>query len=69
MQLASMSNARYNHASATVDGKLYVFGGKIDNYGIEEVLDTVEVYDPVSDSWAHGPSLTSSRYDMVAVAL
>ena len=69
IQLASMGNARYNHASAAVDGKLYVFGGKIERYGNEKVLDTVEVYDPVSDSWAHGPSLTSSRHDMVAVAL
>jgi len=32
-------------------------------------LSTAEVYDPASDSWAQGPSLTSARESAVAVAL
>ena len=40
-----MSNARYDHSSAAVNGKLYVFGGNA-----ETILDTVEVYDPAAAS-------------------
>jgi N-acetylneuraminic acid mutarotase len=34
-------------ASCTLDGKVYVIGGATDN----TVLSTVEVYDPVTDTW------------------
>ena len=64
-QLASMTIARCNHASAVVGGKLYVFGGLRG----EERLCTVEVYDPATDSWAHGSSLTSARCDVAVTAL
>ena len=64
-QLASMSEARQTHASAAVGGKLYVFGGR----DTSERLSTAEVYDPASDSWAQGLSLTSARDFLVAVAL
>ena len=56
-----MGTARRTHASAAVDGKLYVFGG----YGTA----TAEVYDPASDSWAPMTSLTSARSFLVAAAL
>ena len=64
-QLASMSASRRAHASAVVGGKLYVFGGSGDGGH----LNTAEVYDPTSNSWAQGLSLTSVRSDIVAVAL
>ena len=64
-QLASMGTAREGHASAAVDGKLYVFGGCDKDGGS---LNTVEVYDPASGSWAQGPRLTSTREDFVAVS-
>ena len=63
--LAGMGNARANHTSAAVGGKLYVFGGA----GAEGVLSTTEVYDPASDSWAQGLSLSSAGEAMKAVAL
>ena len=65
-QLASMGIARRGHASAAVGGKLYVFGGLGTASGH---LSTAEVYDPASDSWAQVTSLTSTRNNMVAVAL
>ena len=65
-QVASMSIARRGHASAVVDGKLYVFGGVS---GMEQELSSVEVYDPASDSWARGPSMASACYDLAVVAL
>ena len=55
------STARRDHASAAVGGKLYVLGG--------EDLSTAEVYDPASNSWAQGSSLTSERHCLVAIAL
>ena len=64
-QMASMSTARRLHASAAVDGKLYVFGG----FGVSGRLRTAEIYDPASGSWAQGPSLTSARDFLAAVAL
>ena len=63
-QLANMSIARQNHASAAVGGKLYIFGG----HGTGRELSTAEVYDPASNSWSQGLSLTSPRYSLVAVA-
>ena len=59
-----MGIARRCHASAAVDGKLYIFGGSA-----SECLSTAEVYDPASDSWAPVTSLTSVRNHMVAIAL
>ncbi|MDH5543386.1 MAG: Ig-like domain-containing protein [Nitrospinota bacterium] len=44
---ASMPTPRYQHSSSVVDGKIYVIGGR-DNAG---TLNTVEVYDPVANSW------------------
>ena len=60
-----MSIGRQLHAAAAVGGKLYVFGG----WGASGRLSTAEVYDPASDSWAQGSSLTSERGCVVAVAL
>ena len=65
-QLASMGNARQDHAAAAVGGKLYVFGGIGGGF---ERLSTAEVYDPASDSWAQVTSLTSTRSLFVAAAL
>ena len=62
-----MGNARQDHASAAVGGKLYVFGGRGGEYN--EDLSTAEVYDPASDSWAQVTSLTSARMGTVAAAL
>ena len=64
-QLACMSGYRIVHASAAVGDKLYVFGGR----GGGGRLSTVEVYDPASNSWAQGPSLTFYRYNLAVVAL
>ncbi|MDP1846112.1 MAG: kelch repeat-containing protein [Candidatus Moranbacteria bacterium] len=49
---ASMPTARTGPASAVFDGKLYVIGGsegKSGDWG--ESFDTVEVYDPTSNTW------------------
>ena len=64
-ELAGMRALRMSHASAALGGKLYVFGG----HGERGDLDTVEVYDPASDSWVQGSSFTCEREDLAAIAL
>ena len=69
-ELAGMGtrSARHGHASAAVGGKLYVFGGH--GADVRSILSTVEIYDPASNSWAQGLSLTSApRESAAAVAL
>ena len=44
-----MPTARFNHSSAVVDGKIYVFGGATNSTLLP--ISSVEVYDPVSDTW------------------
>ena len=69
-QLSDMGTARQLHASAVVGGKLYVFGGRGgDHVSYHVDLSTAEVYDPASDSWAQGSSLTSARRAFGLVAL
>ena len=43
------------------NGRIYAIGGSSDSVqGI--FVDTVEVYDPTSDQWTTGPSMTTARY-------
>ena len=63
--LASLSEARAYHASAVINGKLYVFGG----YSDSGWMDLVEVYSPASNSWASAADLPLPIDRLVAVAL
>ena len=61
-----MGTARYVHAAAVLNEKLYVFGGK----GIQMVPQrTVQAYDPVTNAWTDAPSMFGNRYDFDVVAL
>ena len=66
-ELASMIQARADHTSAVMGGKLYVFGGYVEH----GLTDSAEVYDPVSNMWAStGPwHWAGEREQFVAVAL
>ena len=63
--LASLGQARVDHASAVVTGKLCVLGG----FSSSDRMDLVEVYSPVSNSWARGADLPSPIDSSMAVAL
>ncbi|NDI36084.1 M56 family metallopeptidase [Chengkuizengella sediminis] len=60
-QLASMNQARNNHTTEVIDGKIYVVGG----YGYDgedyRYLSDVEVYDPQSDTWRQLTSMDQAR--------
>jgi N-acetylneuraminic acid mutarotase len=54
--LAPMPQGR-NHTAAATDGSLlYVFGGRIGPNAVANGFDTVEVYDPVANSWTSSDS-------------
>ena len=59
-----MPTARTGVSAVELNGIVYVMGG-IDAQG--NVLDVVELYDPVTDSWENGPSLRTPRYNATAV--
>ena len=68
-QLAKVTSHEHRSAEPRLrsggrQAKRYVFGG----HGTGRELSTAEVYDPASNSWAQGLSLTSPRDGLVAVA-
>jgi N-acetylneuraminic acid mutarotase len=63
-----MPTARYHLAAATgVDGRIYVIGGALPPNPDPIALDTVEAYDPVTDSWSTAASMPTARYVLAAV--
>jgi len=60
---ASMSTARADLAAAVVDGRIYAFGGRQGR----GVVASVEIYDPLSDSWSFGAALPTPRWGAEAV--
>lgn len=64
--VASMSTPRRLASAATVNGKIYVFGGYADD--VASPLDIVESYDPVTDSWTTHAAMPTPRLWMSAMA-
>ena len=75
--VSSMSVSRYEHAVAVVDGKIYAIGGHHPNYyDLEEYrrkfclcMDSVEAYDPQTDSWQQVASMPHGRRMHAATAM
>ena len=64
-QMAAMPTARYSHASAVMDGKIYVSGGFTTS---RELSDAFEAYDPVTNTWTTLASLSEVRADHASAA-
>ena len=73
-EMAPLPTALYGLTAATgPDGKIYVFGG---NYrteiqtdrGINVIVNTVEVYDPLTNTWTTAPPLPSARANLASAA-
>jgi N-acetylneuraminic acid mutarotase len=55
--LASMSTARFSPGAGVIGSKLYVVGGfNSDSAGNTQILNSLEIYDPQTDSWKGGNS-------------
>lgn len=64
--VASMLSARYRHTVAVLGGKMYVCGGqKIDG----RATDSVEVYDPSTDSWREVSPMHHARFSHAMTTL
>jgi len=59
---ASLQQARYNLGVVVVEGKIYAIGGEVRVSGSAKsyAVDTVEVYDPVTDNWTYKNSMPTS---------
>jgi N-acetylneuraminic acid mutarotase len=53
-KVSPMLSTRSDHACIAYGGKIYAIGGQDENGAL---LSTVEMYDPLSDSWQQGPAL------------
>jgi len=59
---ADMPTARWNAASGVINGKIYVVGGIVAQGGEDrQNLQTVEVYDPETDTWAQEVDMPTAR--------
>src|SRR3972149_10705125 len=59
----SLQTARSHPATVSYNGKIYVFGGGGPNF---LSLDTIEIYDPQSDTWSWGRTMPTHRSGAVA---
>lgn len=66
----TMAEPRAWHtASLLPDGKVLVAGGVQPGIKLPRVLQSVEIYDPSTDTWSSGPPLPSGNEYLVAVTL
>ncbi|WP_437937919.1 Kelch repeat-containing protein [Sorangium sp. So ce341] len=68
----TMLVARYNHTATWLEsGEVLVLGGQRNNFNAPAVepVDTVELYDPETDTWTPRASMATSRVDHTATLL
>jgi len=61
-QKASMPTKRACLSTAVVNGKIYVIGGFRPHGDVGKALSTVEVYDPVTNTWARKSNMPTPRF-------
>ena len=66
---ASMPTARRWPSVEAIGGQLYVVGGTQDIPGPVSVFATLEVYDPVTDTWTTKASLPAPRHSMASAVI
>jgi N-acetylneuraminic acid mutarotase len=62
---APLPTARSGIAAATVDNRIYVFGGE----GPEGSFDESEVYDPANDTWSAATPMPTARHGLGAAVV
>ncbi|KAL4427686.1 hypothetical protein ABPG75_001775 [Micractinium tetrahymenae] len=68
-QCTSLRTPRVNMAVAALEGQLYVLGGRAGLGKGAAVLQDVEVFDPVTNTWQAAPPMAAPRTSHAAVAL
>ncbi len=63
-QKASMPTARYSLAVCVVNNKIYAIGGYKYNYYSSGFLNTVEEYDPATDTWQQKTNMPTARFGL-----
>jgi N-acetylneuraminic acid mutarotase len=66
---ASMPTPRSDLAAAVVNGIVYAIGGQTVNGVTGVALNTVEAYNPASNSWSTAASMPTPRWDLAVVAV
>lgn len=58
---APISQPVFQYASAVVDDKIYIIGGR--NFQSNpSILSLTQIYDTTNDTWTNGPSMTTAAY-------
>ena len=72
-EIPPMLEARASPSVASVNGKIYVFGGdqinEVNFYRARTTISAAEVYDPLTNSWNHSENLPESRSESGAVVI
>ena len=72
-EIPPMLEARASPSVASVNGKMYVFGGdqinEVNFYRARTTISVAEVYDPLTKSWNYSESLPESRSESGAVVI
>lgn len=67
---APMIQGRYNSSTEIrPDGKVFVAGGSTNPFGTGQLLASTELYDPATDSWTAGPTMSAGRINFPIVEL
>lgn len=66
---ADMLTPRENHSTAVLDGKIYVIGGTKLAEGNLLKLDSVEIYNPKTDTWTTGTPMPEARSSHSSVSV
>ncbi|MEM9566964.1 MAG: kelch repeat-containing protein [Cyanobacteria bacterium P01_E01_bin.34] len=60
----NLQTRRDNPGSAVVDGKIYVFGGRMRNADrsvVDATLQSLEIFDPLTGEWTYGADMPTGR--------
>jgi hypothetical protein len=68
---APMPSPRSGFATAVLNGKIYVIGGRDETAPTtpKPVVDVVEIYDPVTNTWSTGTPLNQARTNQMAIGV
>eukprot|EP00964_Phaeocystis_antarctica_P149269 scaffold116353_cov66-Phaeocystis_antarctica.AAC.1 len=60
-QMASLPQARRGHAAAAMGGKIFVSGGLVEGGEADDVMSTLMVFDPQTNTWTALASMGTAR--------